>query len=66
MVEKEDEVLEVMAKFWEELGRKREDTGAEMGDVCGHELVMYEEVSWEEWWVMKCLREERPQVLTGL
>ena len=47
MVEEEDEVLEVMAKHWEDLGRKREDTEAEMGDVGGHELVMCEEVSWE-------------------
>ena len=29
-------MLEVMAKLWEELGRKREDTEAEMGDVGGH------------------------------
>ena len=40
----EEEVLEVMAKHWEELGRKR----AEIGDVGGHELVMCEEISWEE------------------
>ena len=30
MVEGEDKVLEVMAKHWKELGRKREDTEAEM------------------------------------
>ena len=46
MVEEEDEVLEVMAKHWEDLGRKREDTEAEMGDVGGHDLVMCEEISW--------------------
>ena len=40
MVEGEDEVLEVMAKHWEELGWKGKDTEAEMGDVGGHELVM--------------------------
>ena len=56
MVEREDEVLEVMAKHWEELGRKREDTEAEMGDTSGHELVMCEELSWEEVEVMKCLK----------
>ena len=44
----EDEVLDVMEKHWEELGRKREDTEAEIGDVGGQELVMYEEGSWEE------------------
>ena len=43
MVEGKDEVLEVMAKHWEELGRKREDTEAEMEDVGGHELFMCEE-----------------------
>ena len=54
-MEGKDKVLEVMAKHWEELGRKREDTEAEMGDVDGHELV--EEVSWEEGVeVMKCLK----------
>ena len=46
-----------MAKHWEEFDRKREDTEAEMGDVGGHELVMCEEVSWEEVVaVMKCLK----------
>ena len=35
--------------------------------MCGHELVMCEEVSWEEVLeVMKCLKRERQQVLTGL
>ena len=43
-----DEVLKVKAKLWEELGRKRDDTEPEMGDVGGHELVMCKEVSWEE------------------
>ena len=33
-------MLEVMEKHWEELGRKREDTEAEMGGVAGHELVV--------------------------
>ena len=42
MVERKDEVLEVMSKHWEELRRKRENIEVEMGDVCGHELVMYE------------------------
>ena len=28
-------MLEVIAKYWKELGRKREDTEAEMGDVGG-------------------------------
>ena len=46
MVEGE-EVIKVMAKHWEELGRKREDTEAEMGDVGGHELVMCGKVTWE-------------------
>ena len=56
-VEEEDEVLEVMAKHWEEFGRKREDTEAEMGDMGEHELVMCEELSWEEVVeVMKCLK----------
>ena len=50
MVEGEDELLEVMANHWEELGRKREDTEAEMGAVGGHELVMCAKVSWEEGW----------------
>ena len=60
MVKGEDEVLEVMAKHWEELGRKREDTEAEMGDVGEHELVMCEEVIWEEEVeVMKCLAVDR-------
>ncbi len=48
MVEGEDKVLEVTAKHWEELGRKREDgtaSEAEMEDVDGHELGMCEEVS---------------------
>ena len=44
IVEGEDEVLEVMAKHWEDLGREREDTETEMGDVGGHELVMCVEV----------------------
>ena len=57
LVEGEDEVLEVMAKHWEELGRKSEDIEAEMGDVGGHELVMREEVSWEEVVeALKCLK----------
>ena len=35
----------------------KEDIEAEMGDVGGHELVMCEEVSWEEVVaVMKCLK----------
>ena len=56
-MEGEDKVLEVMAKQWEELGRQREDPEVEMGDVCGHELVMCEEVSWKEVVVvMKCLK----------
>ena len=50
-------MLEVMEKYWEDLGRKQEDTEAEMGDVGVHELVMCEEVSWEEVAaVMKCLK----------
>ena len=48
MVEGDDEVLEIMVKHWEELGRKREDTEAEIGDVGWHELVMCDELSWEE------------------
>ena len=35
MVEGEDEVLEIMAKHWEELGRKKGDTETEMEDVGG-------------------------------
>ena len=66
MVVGEDEVLEVMAKHWEELGRKREDTEAEMEDVGGHELVMCEELSLEEVVVMKCLKRGKQQVLTEL
>ena len=34
MVEREDEVLEVMAKHWD-LGRERDDNEAELGDVSG-------------------------------
>ena len=53
-------MLEVMAKYWEELGRKREDateTESEIEDVGGHELNMCEEVSWEEVVeVMKCMK----------
>ena len=57
MVEGEDEVLEVMAKHWKEFGRKREDTEEEMGGVGGYELVMCEEVCFEEVMeVMKCLK----------
>ena len=57
VLEGEDEVLEVVAKYWEEFGRKRDDTEAEMGDEGGNELVMCEEVSWEELVeVMKCLK----------
>ena len=48
MVEGEGEVLKIMTEHWEEIGWKREDTEAEMGDVGGHELVMHEEVSWKE------------------
>ena len=60
MVEGEDEVLEVMAKHWEDLRRKIEDTEAEMGDVGGHESVMCEEVSWKEMVeVMKCLKRRK-------
>ena len=66
MVVGEDEVLEVMAKHWEELGRKREDTEAVMEDVGGHELVMCEELSLEEVVVMKCLKRGKQQVLTEL
>ena len=60
--------MEVKKKYWEVFGRKREDTEAEMGDVGGYELVMCEEICWEEAVeVMKCLeREERQQVLTEL
>ena len=46
MVDGEDKVFEVMAKHWEKFGRKKEDTEAEMGDVGGHELVMWEGMSW--------------------
>ena len=59
MLEGENQVLEVMEKHWEELGSKREDNEAEMGDVNvgGPELVMCEEISWEEVVeVMKCLK----------
>ncbi len=45
----EDEVLEVLARLWEELGRSSEDDvdqDAEMGDVAGCKLCMCEEVSW--------------------
>ena len=67
MVEGEDDVLEIMAKHWEELDRKREDTEAEMEDVGGHELVMCEEVSWEEVMeVMEYLKRGKQQVLTEL
>ena len=46
-----------MAKYWEELGRKREGTEAEIGGVGWHELFLCEEVSWEEVVeVMKCLK----------
>ncbi len=56
-----------MVKHWEELGRKREDTEAEMGDVGGHELVMCEEVSWEEVVeVMKCLKRGKAAVPDGI
>ena len=45
IVEGDDKVLEVIAKHWEELGRKREDTEPEMGDVGRLKWVMCEEVS---------------------
>ena len=55
--ERQDEVLEVMEKHWEKLGRKREDPEVEVEDLDGHELDMWEEVSWEEVVeVMKCLK----------
>ena len=53
-MEGEDEVLEVMARHWEELERSEgcsEDDlvpDTEMGDVGGCELDMCKEVSWEE------------------
>ena len=38
-MEEGEDVLEVMAKHSDELGRKREDPEAGMGYVGGHELV---------------------------
>ena len=47
----------MMEKHWDEFGRKREDTEAEMGDMSGHESVMCKEISWEEVVeVTKCLK----------
>ncbi len=67
IVEGEDEVLKVLARHWEELGRSSEDWSSEdcskdnvvpdtaMGDVGGYEFGMCKEVSWEVV-VLKCLR----------
>ena len=44
MVERDDKVLENTGNSL--VGK--EDTEVEMGDVGGHELVICEEVSWEE------------------
>ena len=64
IVEGEDEVLEVLARLWEELGRSSEDDvvqDTEMGDVAGCKLCMCEEVSWVSWVevvdVLKCFEE---------
>ena len=55
IVEGEDEVLKVLARCWEELGRRSTDGSeddvvpdTEMGDVGGYELDMCKEVSWKE------------------
>ena len=55
IVEGEDEVLTVLARRWEELGRRSKDRSeddvvpdTEMGDVGGCELNMCKEVSWKE------------------
>ena len=66
-MEEEDEVLEVLARHWEELGKSSKDCSedhvvpdTEMGDMGGCELGMCKEVSWEEVVeVLKCLREGR-------
>ena len=62
IAEGEDEVLAVLARHREELGRSSEDCseddvvpGTAMGDVGEWELGMCKEVSWEEVEVLKCL-----------
>ena len=63
----EDKVLEVMAKHWKELGRKRDNAEAVMEDVGGHELEMCEEVSWEEVVeVIKCLKRGKAAGTDGI
>ena len=54
-MEGEDEGLTVLARCWEELGRRSKDDSeddvvpdTEMGDVGGCELGMCKEVSWKE------------------
>ena len=60
-------MLEIMAKHWEELGRKKEDTEAETGDVGGHELVMCNKVSCKEAVeVMKCLEKGKAAYPDGI
>ena len=56
-------MLEVMAKHWEGLGRKKGDataTETEMEDVGMHEFDICDEVDWEEMVeVIKCLKRRK-------
>ena len=63
IVEGEDELLMVLARRWEELGRRSKDHSeddvvpdTEMGDVGGSGVGMCKEVSWKEVVEVKCLR----------
>ena len=60
IVEEEDEVLAMLARHWEELGRNSKDCSEDVGpdtEMGGYELGMCKEVSWEEVVeVLKCLR----------
>ena len=70
IVEVEDEVLVVMARHWEELGRRSEDDVVKdkvMRDVGGCQLGMCNEVSWEEVVVtLKCLKRGKAPGLDGI
>ena len=74
IVEGEGEMLEVVARHWEEFWRSSEDCSeddvipdTEMGDVGGREFGMCNEVNWEEVVeVMKCLRRGKAPDLDGI